>query len=84
MTCLYFSKQIPCLLTKAPLRYAIVCSMKNLLELSCGDLFKVIIFKPLTFLKLCQWSFSPTRHFCNPFASAWLKVGHSKVCGDNC
>ncbi len=73
ITCLYFSKLVHCLLTKAPLKYAIVCSMKNVTiffwnrnEVICLGLLSS---KLLTLLKLRQW---------NVFL-AWLKVDHPKV-----
>ncbi len=34
MTCLYFFRPVPCLFTKTPSRYAIVCSMKKLMIIS--------------------------------------------------
>jgi hypothetical protein len=34
MTYLYLSKPIPCLLTKTPLMYAIVCSLKKFMTIS--------------------------------------------------
>jgi hypothetical protein len=34
MSCLYFFRLVPCLFTKAPSRYAIVCSMKKLTIIS--------------------------------------------------
>jgi hypothetical protein len=62
------------LLTKASSRYAIVCSMKNVMtilwnchvELSCDNSFRIIVFKLLTLSGLGQWSELPTRYFCSP------------------
>jgi hypothetical protein len=52
----------------------------------CGNSFRVIILKLLTFLGLHQWNDPLIEHFCNLlFMHGWiLKVGHSKVCEDDC
>jgi hypothetical protein len=87
LICLYFSKLVTCLFTKASLRYAIVCSMKKFmtifLELSCGNLFKVMSSRLWCFQICVNEVFSSLDTF-EPLTYAWLKAGCLKVCWDNC
>ncbi len=53
----------------------------NFLESLHGDLFKVIVLKPLTLLGLCDDMFSPSKKFV-AFAYALLRASCSKVWGD--
>jgi hypothetical protein len=82
-----FFKFVPCLLTKALLRYAIVCSMKNVIIISwnhhvaiclgshCPQVFKIF--------GIASMKWFPHWIFLWPLAYAWLRVGHSKVWGIN-
>jgi hypothetical protein len=53
MTCLYFSRPVPCFFIKTPSRYAIVCSIKNVMTISWN--FHVVI--RLGSLSLSFWCF---------------------------
>jgi len=86
MTYLYFSKLVHCLLTKAPLKYAIVCSMKNVTIIFWNHnvviRLRLLSSKPLTLLKCINEMFSPPKTFATPHL-CMVKGGQSKGLGDN-